>query len=165
MDFSGAALEIFCGIAIVLGIFGTIIPNIPGLLLSWAGVVLWAIFTDAGSAAKWWVVGIATVLALFATVMKYVLPARHMAREGVPGLVLFFGTVVGIIGFFVVPIVGLFLGFVLGVFVAELLRLKDISRAWPSTWKAIKAVGFSMIIEIFAGLLILASWGAAVLFG
>ena len=45
---------IFCGVAIVLGIFGTVIPSIPGLLLSWAGVLLWALFTDAGQ-AKWWV--------------------------------------------------------------------------------------------------------------
>jgi hypothetical protein len=53
---------------------------------------------------------------------------------------------------------------VLGVFVAELVRLRDVGPAWPSTWKAIKAVGFSMLIEIGAGMLILVSWLAAVLF-
>jgi uncharacterized protein YqgC (DUF456 family) len=163
MSISGAALDIFCGIAIVLGIFGTIIPNLPGLLLSWAGVVLWALFTDAGP-GKWWAVGVASALALFATVLKYLLPARRMARAGVPGVTLFIGTVFGIIGFFVVPVIGLFLGFVLGVYLAELIRLRDVGSAWPSTWKAIKAVGFSMLIEIGAGLLILATWGAAVLF-
>ena len=163
MSISGAALDIFCGIAIVLGIFGTIIPNIPGLILSWAGVLLWALFTDAGP-NKWWAVGIATVLALFATVLKYVLPGRRMAKAGVPGITLLVGTIFGIVGFFVVPVIGLFLGFVLGVYVAELVRLRDVGSAWPSTWKAIKAVGFSMLIEIGAGLLILAAWGAAVLF-
>jgi uncharacterized protein YqgC (DUF456 family) len=163
MSISGAALDIFCGIAIVIGILGTILPHVPGLLLSWAGVLLWAIFTDAGP-GKWWAVGVATVLALVSTVLKYLLPGRRMAKHGVPGLTLFIGTVAGIIGFFVVPVVGLFLFFVLGVFVAELIRLRDVGGAWPSTWKAIKAVGLSMLIEIFVGLLILASWGAAVLF-
>jgi uncharacterized protein YqgC (DUF456 family) len=163
MSISGAALDIFCGIAIVIGIFGTIIPSVPGLILSWAGVLLWALFTDAGP-AKWWAVAAATVLALFATVLKYILPGRRMAKAGVPGITLFAGTVVGIVGFFVVPVIGLFLGFVLGVFLAELIRLRDVGPAWPSTWKAIKAVGFSMMIEIGAGLLILAAWGTAVLF-
>ena len=163
MSFSGTALDVFCGIAIVIGIFGTILPSIPGLLLSWAGVLLWALFTDAGP-AKWWAVGIATVLALSATVLKYILPGRRMAKAGVPGITLVVGTVFGIIGFFVIPIIGLFIGFVLGVFLAELIRLRDVGPAWPSTWKAIKAVGFSMLIEILAGLMILASWGAAVLF-
>ena len=163
MTISGAALDIFCGIAILIGIFGTILPSVPGLILSWAGVLLWAIFTDAGP-AKWWAVAAATLLALFATVLKYLLPGRRMARHGVPGITLLVGTVAGIIGFFVVPVVGLFLFFVLGVFLAELIRLRDVGGAWPSTWKAIKAVGLSMLIEIFAGLLILASWGAAVLF-
>jgi uncharacterized protein len=163
MSISGAALDIFCGIAILIGIFGTILPSVPGLILSWAGVLLWAIFTDAGS-AKWWAVGAATVLAFLATVLKYVLPGRRMAKHGVPGITLFLGTVAGIIGFFVVPVVGLFLFFVLGVFLAEIIRLRDVGGAWPSTWKAIKAVGLSMLIEIFAGMLILASWGAAVLF-
>ena len=115
-------LDLFCGAAIVIGIFGTIIPNIPGLLLSWAGVLVWALFTDAGQ-AKWWVLGLATVLALFATVLKYVLPGRHLAKAGVPTRAILFGSLLGIVGFFVVPVVGLFLGFVLGVFLAESARL------------------------------------------
>lgn len=162
MTISDTALTLFCGAAIVLGIFGTVLPNIPGLILSWAGVLLWAIFTHAGP-GKWWVVAITAVLALAATVLKYVLPGRRLARHGVPGAVLFAGTALGIVGFFVVPVIGLFLGFVLGVFIGELLRLKNVGQAWPSTWKAIKAVGFSMLIEIGSGVVILAVWALGVL--
>ena len=96
--------------------------------------------------------------------MKYVLPGRHLAKAGVPTRTIVFGSLLGIIGFFVVPVVGLFLGFVLGVFLAESARLRGIESAWPSTWKAIKAVGFSMMIEIGAGLIILVSWFGAVVF-
>jgi len=144
MPISSAMLDLFCGAAIVIGIFGTIIPNVPGLLLSWAGVLVWA---------------------LFATVLKYVLPGRHLAKSGVPTRTIVFGSLLGIVGFFVVPVVGLFLGFVLGVFLAESARLRGAGPAWPSTWKAIKAVGFSMMIEIGTGLIILVSWVGAVVFG
>ncbi len=108
MPISSALLDLFCGAAIVIGIFGTIIPNIPGLLLSWAGVLVWALFTDAGP-AKWWVLGLVSILALFATVLKYLLPGRQLARSGVPTRTIVVGTLLAIVGFFAVPVVGLFL--------------------------------------------------------
>ena len=163
MPISSALLDLFCGAAIVIGIFGTIIPNIPGLLLSCAGVLVWALFTDAGP-AKWWVLGLVSILALFATVLKYLLPGRQLARSGVPTRTIVFGTLLAIVGFIAVPVVGLFPGFVLGVFLAESARLRGAGPAWPSTWKAIKAVGLSILIEVGTGLIILASWVGAVVF-
>jgi uncharacterized protein YqgC (DUF456 family) len=154
---TNAALTVGCAVAIIVGIFGTFIPFVPGLLLSWAAVGVWAIFHEGGS-GKWIGFGVVTLLAFFGSLFKFVLPGRRMHREGVPGLSLAVGGIVGIIGFFVVPIIGLFLGFVLGIFLAELARLRSSREAWPSTWKGMKAVGFSMVIEIFAGILILATY-------
>jgi uncharacterized protein YqgC (DUF456 family) len=151
------AATVLCGAAIVVGIFGAVIPFVPGLALSWGGVLLWAVLTDRGT-SKWIVLGVVTVLALLATLLKYLLPGRQMKRAGVPVPTLVAGGLLGIVGFFVLPVVGLFLGFVLGVFLAELARLRDARLAWPSTWKAMKAVGMSMLIEIFAGLCILVTW-------
>jgi hypothetical protein len=53
---------------------------------------------------------------------------------------------------------------VLGVFLGELVRLNNARLAWPATWKAVKGVGLSMLIEIFAGLCILLTWIAGVVF-
>ena len=52
----------------------------------------------------------------------------------------------------------------LGVFLAESARLRGAGPAWPSTWKAIKAVGLSILIEVGTGLIILVSWVGAVVF-
>ena len=161
MSDTGTAVIFISAVAIVVGIFGTVIPFVPGLVLSWFGVVFWAIFSADAAATRWSVVGIVTVLAIAGTVMKFTVPGRRMARSGVPKLTVAIGGLVGIVGFFVVPVVGLFLGFVLGVFLAEWLRLKNPSLAWPSTWKAVKAVGLSALIEIGIGLLILTVWIAA----
>lgn len=154
------AVIFMTAVAIVIGIFGTFIPFVPGLVLSWGGVVFWAIFSSGPVGVRWAVVGIVTVLALAGTVMKYTIPGRRMARSGVPRLTVAAGGLLAVVGFFVVPIVGLFLGFVLGVFLAEWLRLKNPGAAWPSTWKAVKAVGLSALIEIGIGLLILGTWVA-----
>jgi uncharacterized protein len=152
-----AIMNLVCGVVIIVGVFGTVIPHVPGLILSWAAVLLWAFVTPGGS-GKWITVGIVTVLALGATVMKYVLPARRLHQEGVPTASLLAGVVLAIVGFFVIPIIGLFVGFVVGVFLGELLRLKIARLAWPSAWNSIKAVGLSMMIEIFIGMVIFAVW-------
>jgi uncharacterized protein YqgC (DUF456 family) len=158
MTDTNTVVTIVAAIGIVVGIFGTIIPFVPGLALSWAGVLVWAIFSDGAPAGRWLVFSIATILAVLGTVLKYLLPGRNLKREGVTWPTLLTGGVLGIIGFFVIPVVGLFFGFVLGIFVAEMIRLHEARLAWPATWKAVKAVGVSMIVEIFFGLAILVTF-------
>ncbi|MBB5873967.1 uncharacterized protein YqgC (DUF456 family) [Allocatelliglobosispora scoriae] len=145
------------GLLIVIGVFGVIVPALPGLLFCWIGVLVWAIFTDSGW-GRWAILGIATLIAIVGEVAKYLWPGRKLKQNGVPNLSLFIGGVVGIVGFFVVPVVGLILGFVLGIWLAELLRLRDGKSSWTSTKHALKAAGVSMLIELGAALAIAAVW-------
>jgi uncharacterized protein YqgC (DUF456 family) len=159
-----SAVTVLCGLAIALGIVGVIVPVLPGLLLCWAGVLVWAIFADGGW-GKWLVLGIVTLVAAAGTVIKYAWPGRNLKRTGVPNSSLVAGGLLGLVGFFVIPIVGLLLGFVLGVWLAERARLGDSRLAWPSTKEALKAAGLSTLIELAAGLTIAVVWavGLAVL--
>lgn len=144
------------GLIIVIGLVGIVSVVLPGLIVVLAGVAVWAV--PRGDAVGWWVLGIAGLLVIIGTVAKYLLPGRRLKEAGVPGRTLMAGAGLGVVGFFVVPVVGLFLGFVLGVWLAELVRLPDRSQAWSSAKHALKAVGFSMIIELAAGLLATAAW-------
>jgi uncharacterized protein YqgC (DUF456 family) len=143
--------------AVVVGLIGIIVPMLPGLVLCWAGVLVWALFGGAGW-GRWVVLAAATGIAYGGTVVKYLLPGRNLKRAGVPNRSLFIGGVLGLIGFFAVPVIGLLLGFVLGVWLAEQVRLNDRSAAWQSTKQALKATGLSMLIELAAGLSIAAVW-------
>jgi len=144
-------------VAMVVGLVGIVVPVLPGLVLCWAGVLVWALFGGAGW-SRWVVLAVATGIAIGGTVVKYLLPGRNLKRAGVPNRSLFVGGVLGLVGFFVVPVVGLPLGFVVGILLAELIRLTDFKLAWKGTLAALKAVGISMIIEICAGLSIAAIW-------
>jgi uncharacterized protein YqgC (DUF456 family) len=154
---------VLSGAAVIIGVFGTVIPFVPGLVLGWLGVLGWALFSDAGP-LRWVVLAAATGLALLGLVAKYAIPGRRMRRAGVPAWSLVAGGLLAIVGFFVVPVVGLVLGFITGVFLAELVRLRTPGRAWPSAWNAVKATGLSMLIEIAAALLILLAWVSGVAF-
>jgi uncharacterized protein YqgC (DUF456 family) len=154
---SDTAITLISGLVILVGVLGVLIPVVPGLVLAWAGVLLWAIAGD-GTGGKWAVLVLATVISGAGMVVKYVWPGRHLQRSGVPTMSLVAGGVLGLIGFFVVPVVGLVLGFVLGVWLAERTRLGDAGQAWPSTKQALTAVGLALLIELAAALGVAVVW-------
>jgi uncharacterized protein len=151
------AVTVLAGVLIVIGIVGVVIPAVPGTILVWSGVLVWAVFNDGGP-ARWTILALATFLAVLGLVTKYLLPGRSMRQTGVPARALVAGGACAIVGFFVVPVVGLFLGFLAGVFLAEWARLSRPRLAWSSTLQAMKAVGFSMLIELFFALVIAGVW-------
>ena len=152
--------EALVAVAIIVGLVGIVIVLLPGLLIVWAAVAVWALVERTPLA--WGVLALATSLALAGTVVKYLLPGQRMRDAGVPGRSIVFGALLGFIGFFVIPVVGLFVGFILGIYLSERIRLGAHSQAWPSTVHALKAVGLSILIELLAGLLIAAAWALAV---
>jgi len=154
-------ITILCGVAMVIGVFGVVIPFLPGLLLCWATATAWAIFVGEG-AGRWGVLALVTVIAILGIVVKYAWPGRNLKRSGVPNKTLLLGGVLAIVGFFVIPVIGLVIGFVAGVWLAELARLGDAKLAWPSTKHAIKAAGLAMLVELGAALAIAIIWVAAV---
>ncbi|GAA4590125.1 uncharacterized protein YqgC (DUF456 family) [Actinoplanes octamycinicus] len=164
MDLSDSAtsVNLIAGLVIAAGALGVFLPVLPGLLLSWAGVLLWALLSDASAAVRWPVLAVATAIAATGTVVKYLWPGRKLKGAGVPTTSLLAGGVLGLIGFFVVPVVGLVLGFLLGVWAAEAGRLGR-DQAWPSTRRAVAAVGLSMLVEFAAALGIAVVWVAGLI--
>lgn len=153
---------VLVGLGIAVGLFGIIVPILPGLLVVWGSVAVWALFER--SAAAWVVLAVATALALISQVVQYLIPGRRLRNAGIPTRGIVFGVVIGIVGFFVVPIVGLFLGFVAGIYAVEWLRARNHDSAWRSTVHALKAVGVAILIDLLTGLLIATGWLAVVVF-
>jgi uncharacterized protein len=150
---------VLVGLAIAVGLVGVLVPVLPGLVLVWAAVLVWAL--EVQSPLAWSVLALATVLVAVSQVVKYVWPGRRLQAAGVPNRTLFVGALLGVVGFFVIPVVGLVVGFVLGVYLAERARLRTHGAAWPSTVHALKAAGLSILIELVAGLLVAGAWLAA----
>jgi hypothetical protein len=154
---------VLAAVLVVVGLVGVVLPVLPGPLLVLAGIAVWAV--PRGDTVGWVVLGVAAGLTLLGAVAKYLLPGRRLRAAGVPWWTLSVGAVLGIIGFFVIPVVGLLLGFVLGVFLAELGRLGSAERAWPSTKHALRAAGWSILIELGAALLATAVWIVGLVLG
>ncbi|HEX9176717.1 MAG TPA: DUF456 domain-containing protein [Mycobacterium sp.] len=148
-------------LAIFVGLVGIVVPLLPGLLLVYAAILVWAVVEH--TVASWVTLGVVTVIVGATTTVKYLWPVRRLRGADVPTSTLLVGAVLGIVGFFVIPVLGLALGFVGGVYLAELARRRDQRRAWASTVHAVKGVALSIGVELTGGLVAAAIWLLAVL--
>ncbi|MGV0791206.1 DUF456 domain-containing protein [Mycolicibacterium sp. XJ1819] len=147
---------VLVALAIAVGIVGIVVPLLPGTLLVFAAIAVWA-FVERDTTA-WVTLAVVTLLLGAATLVKYLWPMRRMREADVRTPTLVVGAVLGVIGFFVIPVLGLPIGFVVGVYLAELANRRDQRLAWTSTTHALKGVALSVGVELTGALLATVVW-------
>ncbi|MGE2722769.1 DUF456 domain-containing protein [Mycolicibacterium celeriflavum] len=152
---------VLVALAIAIGIVGIVVPLLPGTLLVFGAIAVWAV-VERDDVTAWVTFGIATALLLTAALIKYTWPVRRMREADVRTSSLVAGGVLGVIGFFVIPVLGLPIGFVLGIYLAELANRHDQRTAWTSTKHALKGVALSVGVEMAGALLATVVWGIGV---
>ncbi len=152
-------LNVAVGAALVVAAAGIVVPVLPGTFLALGALLVWAVVT--GGAIAWGAFAVMALIIAVGQVLKYLLPHKSMTAAGVPGRSILFGGVAAIAGFFLIPVVGLVVGFIGGLYLAEQVRLRDWTLARDSTWVAMKATGFSILIELGALMLTASVWAAA----
>jgi hypothetical protein len=153
-------ITLICGLALVVGLVGTVLPVLPGGALIVGAIGVWALVVQ--TALGWVAFVAALVLVVAGAVLKYLTAGRVIAASQVPRSSLVAGGLLGIVGFFVVPVIGLVLGLVLGLYAAETYRHGDARAAWASSVVALKGVGLGILVELAAALLAVVAWLVAV---
>ncbi|WP_016933755.1 DUF456 domain-containing protein, partial [Rhodococcus sp. R1101] len=95
--------ELLVGLAILVGLLGIVLPILPGVLLIFGAIAVWAFVT--GGTTAWVVLGVATAALLVTGIVKYTWPGKRLQQAGVPNRSLILAGLLGIAGFFVVPVV------------------------------------------------------------
>ncbi|MFB1293873.1 DUF456 domain-containing protein [Mycobacterium sp. pW049] len=147
---------VLVALAIAVGLVGIIVPILPGGILVMGAIGVWAFVEN--TAVSWVVFGVAAPLFFASQIIKYTWPVKRMRAADVRTSVLVVGGIAGVVGFFVIPVIGLLIGFVLGVFAAELSIRGNVTRAWASTWHALKGVALSVGVELTGALLATIAW-------
>ena len=145
------------GLAMVVGIIGTIVPFLPGLPIVWAAALIYGVVEGFGFVGLVCFAAI-TALAIGGMVAGFVVPQRKVQAGGAPFSTTVVGMIGAIIGFFVIPVVGIVVGGVAGVFLAERARTGDWGRAWESTKRALVGFGIGALIQMGAGVMMMATW-------
>lgn len=154
--------EILTLVVMLVGLAGTVIPVLPGVLLIWAAGLGWAWHTgwDTGPVV---VVVLLTVLMTVVTILKYALPARAVRTEGAPRETVWLAALGAVVGFFVIPVLGLVVGAVAAVYLAELQRLGDSAAAWRSTLAVLRGIGVGVLVELGGAVLMVLTWLVGIL--
>ncbi|WP_274474006.1 DUF456 domain-containing protein [Mangrovimonas aestuarii] len=128
---------------IILGIFGSFLPVLPGPPLSWVGLLL--LYLTKAVPNNWTLLVITLVIAVFVFALDYVIPAMGTKRFGgtKAGML---GTTIGLLVSIIFPILGIF-GIIVWPFIGALLG-ELINKANSKT--ALKAA-FGSFIGFLAG--------------
>ena len=154
---------VLLGVAgILVGLYGVVIPVLPGLLFVWLGTA-GSLLLHRADATGWIVASVLTVLFLLGTAATIVLPTRTGMQGGASRRSFLLAGVGGVVGFFVLPVLGLLLGALTGLLLGEKQRLGEWPAARSSTWRVLRAYGIGVIIELVLGLTMAAVWLATVL--
>lgn len=157
MDGGDLLWSVVVGVVLVIGLCGVVFPVLPGLLLMWAGVLVYG-FVVGWSGLGIGVMVVATILVAIGLVTGVLVPRKAAAESGASGLAQLGGVVGAIIGFFAIPVVGVIVGALAGVLVVEYIRNDDWALAWTATKGTARGFGISVLIDLGLGMAILALW-------
>ena len=115
-------------LCMILGVFGSFLPVLPGPSISWTGLAL-LYFTNVVP-ANYWILGIALLITVVISVLDYIIPAKGTKKFGGSSYGIW-GTNIGLIVGILAPVP---FGFVIGPFVGALIGeliydFKDHNRA------------------------------------
>lgn len=150
-------VTILCGLAIVVGVAGTVIPVLPGSFLIGLSLLAWAIWGGEGTIG-WVVFGIGMIFVLAGMAASAVLAGRKLKQHRIPNRSVAAGIVLGIAGMFLIPVVGLFVGFAAGLLLSELHRTRNLGTALTTSWAALKATGLGILAEFGLACLAASTW-------
>lgn len=145
------AHDLLAGLAILVGLVGVVAVLVPGLALQVLAVVVWAAIES--SVGGWATLAAVLVVAVVATVLKYLHPGRRLKAAGLPHWLLLVSATAAAVGFFAIPVVGAPLGFVASIYLFE-RRRRGRAAAWPSTKAALGAIVTSIGIELAGAFII-----------
>ena len=115
----------------VVGVFGSFLPVLPGPSISWLGLVL-LYFTNA-VVVNYWILGFTLFITIVISVLDYVIPAKGTKKFGGSSYGIW-GTNIGlIVGIFAPIPFGFIIGPFVGAFIGELIYdYKDHGRAFKA---------------------------------
>jgi len=157
-------IVVLVGVAMAVGIVGTVVPLLPGLLLVWAAGLVYGLSEGFGTLGVV-AFGLMTLLAAAGALAGWVVPQRAAGKAGAARMSMVVAAVAAVIGFFAIPIVGLPLGGLAGLYAAELQRTEDASIAWRTTRATLVGFGLATLVQFLAGVAMAIVWAAWVIAG
>ncbi len=147
--------------AMFVGLFGIVLPIIPGIILIYLSALGFAVL-EGFDAVDWLSFTAITLIAVVAVTADLWMPLLGAKQGGASKRAMLFGLVGGVLGFLILtpmfPFVGSVFGGILGYAIGTLLGQYHKYRDWEIALRAsiggIAGWGVSMVIQMIGGILI-----------
>lgn len=148
-------VTLLVGVAIAVGVAGTLLPLIPGLGLVWLAAVVFGLVEGFG-VVGWVAIVVITGLAVFGIVAGVRVPQRTAAAGGIGWRGQLIALALAVVGFFVIPVVGAGVGFVGGIYLVA--RSKEPARAWQVTKATLRSLFVAAGVQFVTALAMAGTW-------
>lgn len=148
-------VTLLIGLAIAVGVAGTLLPLVPGLGLVWLAAVAFGLIEGFGTVG-WVSIGVITGLAAVGTVAGVRVPQRAAAAGGIGWRGQLTAVALAVVGFFVIPVVGAGVGFVGGIYLVA--RSKNPGRAWQITKSTLRSLFVATGVQFVTALAMAGTW-------
>ena len=106
-------------LCMIIGVFGSFMPVIPGISMSWFGILL--LYLTNSIPANYWILSITLLITVVFSVLDYFIPSQGTKKLGGSSYGIW-GTNIGLILGFLTPVpFGFLMGAFLGAFIGEML--------------------------------------------
>lgn len=106
-------------ICMIVGIFGSFLPVLPGLSCCWVGLLL--LYLTKAVDNNYWMLGITLIVTIIITILDYIIPSKGTKKFGGSTYGVW-GTNIGLIVGILAPIpFGVIIGPFVGAFIGELI--------------------------------------------
>lgn len=147
-------------VLMILGILGSFLPVLPGVPLSWVGLLL--LYLAPSVPINYWVLGIAFILAAIIYALQLVIPAMGTKKYGGSKAGMWGATIGLVIGIFVPIPLGIIIGAFAGAFIGEIINKSDSKSALRAAYGSFIGLLASTFTELVVavGFLIFFSYKA-----
>jgi uncharacterized protein len=161
-DAALVTLQVITLVVMLVGLFGLMIPVLPGLVIIWVAALVYGILTGFGWGGAV-LFGLITVLMIAGNLVDNVIMGARAREQGASWLAIGVAMVLGVVGSFVFPPFGGLIAALLGLFVVEVLRLRSLKKAFDSTRSMAIGCGWAAVIRFGIGTIMIMLWAAWVL--
>ena len=144
-------------VAFIVGLLGTLLPIIHGLIIVWLAALYYAAIVLGFEVFSPWVFALLTLVALAAGTSNLWLAALGAKTTGATWRTLLVGFIGAMAGTFLLPIplVGTIVGYAAGLILSEYVRLGQLRPALRAAFGGVVGWGVSTAVEFAGAILII----------
>jgi len=151
------AVQVLVMAAMVIGLFGLIIPIFPGLNIIWASALGYGILTGFPTIGIW-MFALMTVLMVAGNLVDNLFIGAKALQKGGSWWTILIATAGGILGSLILPPIGGLVFALGGAFLYEYSRHKDWRKALNLTQGMAVGCGWAFVVRFFIGMLMIGLW-------